>query len=83
MELNEKERKMVAYLRNQHAAWPVTRWIILVCSLLVLAVAITGYVKEWAFYIFAVYGLSHSIGCWNGRPEISLLLRLVEEKKSS
>ncbi len=36
MELNDKDKKMYEWLKRQHTAWPVMRWIIVLTSLLSL-----------------------------------------------
>ena len=80
MTLSKHEKKMVAFLQRQHKAWPTTRWIILISCLLILAAAIFGFVKESVFYVLVVYGFSYVLGSWNGRPEVSLLLKLIEDR---
>jgi ATP-dependent Clp protease adapter protein ClpS len=84
MQFTNDEMKMIRWLRTQHAAWRLVRVIILVSSLLSLGLA------AWLFWfgdlsgiaitsvVVAVYGLSYTLGSWSGRPEISLLLKLVD-----
>jgi hypothetical protein len=33
------------------------------------------------FILITLFGFSHSLGSWSGRPEISLLLRLIDESQ--
>ena len=84
MLLTPDELKMLAWLRRQNAAWPTNRAIILLSSIISLGGAIWEY---WHFgwsalplvlLLLGTYGLSHTLGCWSGRPEVSLLLKLVE-----
>ena len=84
MQFTPDEEKMIAWLRRQHAAWPTTRMITLVASIL------SGIFSAWEFYsagfgalpllflLVAVCGLSYTVGSWSGRPEVSLLLKLVD-----
>lgn len=85
MELNDSERRMVCWLRGQHENWKSTRIIIAVCSMFLLVGAVWGmYIGESMFSLvpwlgLGEGGLSYSVACWSGRPEISLLLKLTEE----
>jgi hypothetical protein len=84
MELSQKEMKMIRYLRTQHEAWHQTKRIILVGGILFLAISIYGFLKSFSLLLIlpnialSAYFLSYSIGGWNGRPEISILLKLAE-----
>jgi len=82
MVLNENERKMVAHLRRQHEGWPTIRWIILLCSFVALAWSLYE-PDQIASLAISFYGLSYSLGGWKGRPEVSLLLKIVDEEKSA
>lgn len=87
MQLSEQEEKMVAWLRLQHANWRATRVIILVCSVGLLGYAVWLHWSGQSAWFFlpivamSAYGLSYTLGSWAGRPEISLLLKLVEHSK--
>lgn len=87
MQFTDDDQKMIDWLRKQHAAWPAIRMIILVSSL--LTAVLLGWlllsgsegdpVGVFGLYaVLAAWGLSYSLGSWAGRPEISLLLKLVE-----
>jgi hypothetical protein len=84
MELSREEIKMIRYLRTQHEAWHQTKWIILVGGILFSAISIYGVLKSFPLLLIlpnialSAYFLSYSIGGWNGRPEISILLKLAE-----
>ena len=85
--LSDTEEKVLAMLRKQHEGWKTTRAIILLVNLVILAMS------GWLYYsnnilaagvllAFAGYGFSYVLAGWHGRPEISLLFRLVEHAKS-
>ena len=84
MQFSDDELKMVRWLRRQHAHWRSTRIIILVSSMALLALAAWHYFRGTShslplvLFLVAVYGLSYTLGSWAGRPEISLLLKLIE-----
>ncbi|MCW5200941.1 hypothetical protein VU07_03950 [Desulfobulbus sp. F4] len=84
MKFTEEEQKMIALLRNQHENWRAIRVIILVSSCICGAFAIDEFFRggsQWLFPgVMAAYGLSYTLGSWSGRPEISLLLKLIEEQ---
>lgn len=74
---------MVAWLRRQHERWRATRLITSVASTAVGLFGVwQGFRGEMAALIaciaVAAYGPSYSLGSWSGRPEVSLLLRLVD-----
>lgn len=87
MQLNEQEEKMVDWLRKQHKAWRMNRAIILVGALFMLYQGVrilwSGQSQDLSliYFAFSFYFFSYTLGSWSGRPEISLLLRLIEEKK--
>lgn len=89
MKLSEQEQQMVNWLRRQHKSWRTTRAIILFCSTVFLVYAAWLYFKNdtSGFFIpiifFSTYGLSYTLGSWAGRPEISLLLRLIDEQNKN
>lgn len=89
MKLSEQEEKMVAWLRRQHAGWRTTRVIILVCSLGLLGYAVWLHLSGQSAWFFlpivamAAYGLSYTLGSWSGRPEVWLLLKLIDEQQKS
>jgi hypothetical protein len=88
MDFTPEEEKMISWLQRQHAGWRTTRIITLVAS------ALAGCISAWEFFsagfgalpllllVVATFGLSHTLGSWAGRPEISLLLKLVESARA-
>ena len=84
MEFSESELRMVRWLRQQHAGWRAVRTIILTCSIVSIAFAgwllfRVGFTGAVGFcFVIAAGGLSYTLGSWSGRPEVSLLLKLVE-----
>lgn len=84
MQLTREEQKMVELLRRQHASWRTTRAIILICSLACAAFAIWEFATNGfeamplLLTMIATYGSSYVLGSWSGRPEISLLLKVIE-----
>jgi hypothetical protein len=80
MELSDTERKMVDYLRMQHKGWRQLRWIMLVGAVVLLVLNVMGKGGDLALYGIVGFLLSYVLGGWSGRPEITLLLRLVEER---
>lgn len=87
MPFTDDEKRMIRWLRGQHAHWKTTRAITLTCSLIIGAIAVWRvWLADPIWYLlplFAIsgYGLSYTLGSWSGRPEISLLLRLVEAEE--
>ncbi len=89
MKLTDADLKMINWLRRQHAGWRTTRIITAVGS----SVAVGWAVLSWlqgestagvaALAGMGFFGLSYSVGGWAGRPEISLLLKLVEHQQES
>ncbi len=87
MELTEADLKMIKWLRRQHVGWRSTRVITAIGS----AVAVGWSALAWlqgestagviALAAMGFFGLSYSLGGWAGRPEISLLLKLVERQR--
>jgi len=80
MQLTDKEKEMVARLKYQQKKWPIIRWMMLAISFLVIGLHVVGYTNERAFFAIGIYIMSLAINWWHGRPESSLLLRLVEAK---
>ena len=84
MRFSEDEQKMIKWLRRQHEYWRSTRMITLICSIGLLVYAVRGLFHgeldsgTVALFGAAAYGLSYSLGSWPGRPEVSLLLKLVD-----
>ena len=84
MQFNDGELKMMRWLREQHASWRTTRAIILTGSILTIVCGICvmfviGFDLAIAILlVLAAGGLSYTLGSWSGRPEISLLLKLLE-----
>jgi hypothetical protein len=89
MQLTEREEKMVSWLRQQHEWWWTTRVIILFFSCLLLGYVVWLYLTNTPLILyiylifFAFFGFSHSLGSWSGRPEISLLLKLIDESQKN
>jgi len=83
MSLTEQDKKMIAHLKGQHQAWSQIRWIILVSALFFAVLYFSGFIDdaETVLVIGSISGLlSYSLGGWSGRPEISLLLKLAEDR---
>jgi len=89
MEFSAKEQKMIRWLKLQQSHWHSTRVITLVGSLFVLLLAIFAIASGKSIFGgiallgMSIYGLSYTLGNWSGRPEISLLLKLIREKESN
>lgn len=87
MQFTEEEKKMIAWLRQQHESWRSVRMIILISSMLSALSAAwdifnTGFgAQPLVLIVIAAYGTSYTVGSWAGRPEISLLLKLVEAQE--
>ena len=85
MQFSAEERQMIAWLRKQHAGWRTVRIIILVSSCICGAFTIAEFLRggsQWLFPgVMAAYGLSYTLGSWHGRPEVSLLLKLIEAQQ--
>ena len=85
MKLTDDELKMLRYLRQQHEHWRSMRIVILVGAVVMLGIGVLGVISMASIYalipLFALgaYSLSYALGSSGGRPEVSLLLRLVEE----
>jgi hypothetical protein len=86
MNLTEKECRMLAWLRHQHETWRIKRLFQLAasiaCGLWGLAVFISGSDLGIFMGIAGFYIASRTIGNWHGKPEISLLLKLIDEQTS-
>jgi len=79
---------MISLLKIRHAGWKRIRIFILVCSLEMLLLGIHALYTSpemWLCSILlvgmAAAALSYCIGGWARRPEISLLLKLIEERQ--
>ncbi len=89
MQFTNEDRKMIAWLRKQHEGWRSVRIIILVASLLCGAFAVQEFLKHGfgalplLLILIAAYGTSYTVGSWAGRPEVSLLLKLVEAQEGA
>jgi hypothetical protein len=85
MNLNEHEKSMLTWLRKQHDNWKSTRVIIAIGAIILLGGAVWGIYEKYSIYsivpwiALGAYCLSYSVTCWSGRPEISLLLKLMED----
>jgi hypothetical protein len=86
MDFTEKECRMLAWLRHQHETWRIKRLFQLAasiaCGLWGLAAFIFGSDLGIFMGIAGFYIASRTIGNWHGRPEISLLLKLIDEQAS-
>ena|SRR3989442_520305 len=88
MELSDADLRMIKWLHRQHNGWRSTRVITAVGSAVAVTWAGLALVKgDTAAGVIALlgmgaFGLSYSVGCWAGRPEISLLLKLVEQHRN-
>jgi hypothetical protein len=88
MQFTDEEKKMIAWLRQQHEGWRSVRMIILVASVLCALFAVWEIFKEGfgaqplLLIVIAAYGASYTLGSWAGRPEVSLLLKLVEAQEA-
>jgi len=82
MELTEQDKKMIEGLKRKRDAWPQIRWIILSGVISVPIIYFSGAFNLELLILLAiiVYFLSSSLGSWNGRPEICLLLKLIENQ---
>ena len=84
MEFTKEERRMIAWLRYQHENWRIKRLLqiaaSLACCLWGLSVFISGSDLGIFVGIAGFYIMSRTIGSWHGRPEISLLLKLIDER---
>jgi hypothetical protein len=85
MQLTEQEQKMVKWLRTQHKGWRIHRVVIVIGAMFMLYQGMrliwSGQSDLGILYCALSFGfLSYSLGSWVGRPEFSLLLRLLEEK---
>ncbi|GHU09529.1 hypothetical protein AGMMS50225_10550 [Betaproteobacteria bacterium] len=87
MQFTEEEKKMIAWLRQQHEGWRSVRIIILIASMMCALFAAwdifkTGFgAHPLVLIVIAAYGASYTLGSWAGRPEVSLLLKLVEAQE--
>jgi hypothetical protein len=89
MKFTNEERQMITWLRKQHEGWRSVRMIILVASLLCAAFAAHEILQSGfgaltiLLIVIAAYGASYTLGSWAGRPEVSLLLKLVEAQEGA
>jgi hypothetical protein len=89
MELSAADLKMIGWLKRQHAAWQTNRVIIAIGAVVMLLWAGSAWLRgEPSSGVIALvgtgaFGLSYSFGCWSGRPEVSLLLKLIEDQNGS
>jgi hypothetical protein len=89
MELTAADLKMINWLKRQHAGWRSTRVTTAVGAVAVLLWAGSAWMHgEPSSGIVALVGmgafcLSYSLGSWSGRPEISLLLKLIEDRRGA
>lgn len=85
MEFTAEERRMLAWLRHQHENWRTKRLFQLAAAIACLLYSISVFVIGSELGIFVgiagFYILSRTIGSWHGRPEISLLLKLIDERR--
>jgi hypothetical protein len=84
MQLTPEDKKIVASLRKQHNGWKTGRFVILIVHSILFAIALWELKTKSepaagaALLGISAYGLSYVLGAWHGRPEITLLLKLVE-----
>lgn len=89
MHFTTEDKKMIVWLQKQHENWRSVRVIILGSSALCLAFAVLEFFQRGygalplLLLVIAMYGASYTLGSWSGRPEISLLLKLIEAEKTS
>jgi len=87
MQFTREEQKMIEWLQRQHSGWRTTRMITLVGSLVCLVAAAWEFSNRgWGampllLLLVGVVGLSHTLGSWSGRAEVSLLLKLIEAQR--
>lgn len=85
MNFTEQDMKMVSWLRKQHAGWKTTRVITLIFSIIGFIFAVSIFldgkqaIAAIPLLAIACGGLSYTLGSWSGRPEISLLLKLIDQ----
>ena len=76
---------MIAWLRHQHENWRIKRLFQLAAALACLIYSLSVFVIGNDLGIFVgiagFYILSRTIGSWHGKPEISLLLKLIDERQ--
>jgi hypothetical protein len=89
MQFTNEDRRMIESLRRQHENWRAVRLIIFVGSLSCAASAVAEILSNGLgtltllLTVIAAAGASYSLGGWAGRPEIGLLLKLIEEAERS
>ena len=87
MQFSQTEQKLIRQLQLQHNHWRTTRMITLLGSLVAGIFAITGLVSGSTIYGgiallgVSAFGMSYALGSWSGRPEVSLLLKLLKENR--
>jgi hypothetical protein len=85
MEFTKEERRMIAWLRYQHENWRIKRLLQLAASLACCLWGLSAFISGSDLGIFVgiagFYILSRTIGSWHGKPEISLLLKLIDERQ--
>lgn len=85
MEFTKEERRMLAWLRHQHENWRIKRLFQLAAAIACLLYSISVFVVGNDLGIFigitGFYILSRTIGSWHGKPEISLLLKLIDDRQ--
>jgi hypothetical protein len=77
---------MLAWLRHQHENWWIKRLLLLAVSFFCGLYGLAAFIANADLGIFmgiaGFYIASRTIGNWHGRPEISLLLKLIDEQAS-
>jgi hypothetical protein len=85
MEFTKEDRRMLAWLRYQHENWRIKRLFQLAASLACCLWGLSAFISRSDLGIFlgitGFYILSRTIGSWHGKPEISLLLKLIDERQ--
>ena len=89
MELTPNEQRMLRRLRQQHQNWTGIRTITLICTIGLIVMALLAWREGAPWYSLVLWAglisglLSYTIGGWYGRPEISLLLKLIDSATGS
>lgn len=89
MQFTPDEEKMIAFLRRQHTGWPAVRVITLTAALICGFFAMQEYLAAGItamtalLFAIAAMGMSHTLGSWAGRPEVSLLLKLADAARDT
>ncbi len=88
MELSDRDRKLVDLLRRRETAWRSARLITLAGSVVIVFWAVSGWLRgeslaATALFCIGLYLVLYTLASWDGRPEIELLLKLVDHHTKS